>query len=257
MDLGLKGKRALVIGSTSGLGEGILRRLAAEGALVAATGRSTRKALRITAELEGSRPYKLDLRDEKSVEDAIEALQNDFGGLDIIVCNSGGPPSGAIISIDPEVWYSQFEIMFVNQLRIVNNFLPSMRNQGWGRILIVTSSGVKQPIPNLGISNSIRGAQLGWGKTLANEVAQDGVTVNFCAPGRIQTARVDELDLENAKKQNKTVEEIRTASRAGIPVGRYGTVNEFADAAVFLLSSNASYITGSVMQVDGGLIRGF
>jgi len=154
------------------------------------------------------------------------------------------------------VWNAQFQIMFTNQLRIVNAFLPAMRKQGWGRILAVSSSGIQQPIPNLGISNSIRAAQVGWAKTLASEVAPDGVTVNICAPGRIHTARVDQIDQAASEKQDKDIEAIRAASRATIPMGRYGEVAEFADTAVYLLSANASYITGSVIRVDGGMIRG-
>ena len=256
MDLSLNGKRALVMGSTGGMGEGIARRLAAEGARVAVTGRSTDKAEAIADELDGAVAYTLDLSDVASVESVIKAAQSDFGGLDIVVCNGGGPPPGPIAAVEPDVWNAQFQIMFTNQLRIVNAFLPAMRKQGWGRILAVSSSGIQQPIPNLGISNSIRAAQVGWAKTLASEVAPDGVTVNICAPGRIHTARVDQIDQAASEKQDKDIEAIRAASRATTPMGRYGEVAEFADTAVYLLSANASYITGSVIRVDGGMIRG-
>jgi 3-oxoacyl-[acyl-carrier protein] reductase len=146
--------------------------------------------------------------------------------------------------------------MFVNQLKIVNAFLPGMKERRWGRVLVISSSGIVQPIPNLGISNTIRASLVGWAKTLSSEVAAEGVTVNTIAPGRIHTDRVNQIDAAAAKKQNKPVEEIVRASHATIPAGRYGTVAEFADTAVYLLSDNASYITGSVVKVDGGMIRG-
>jgi len=133
--------------------------------------------------------------------------------------------------------------------------LPGMRERGWGRILAIASSGVVQPIPNLVISNALRSSIVGWSKTLASEVAKDGVTVNLVLPGRIQTDRVEELDAANAKAQGTSAEEIAAAARAAIPAGRYGRVEEFADVVCFLASEQASYITGSMMRVDGGAVR--
>lgn len=256
MDLGLTGKRALVMGSTRGMGRGIAERLAAEGAKVAVCGRKPADAADVAAKLGGAKAYSLDLSDAGSVAALVDAVSADYGGLDIIVCNGGGPPPGNIADVAPETWVTQFQSMFVNQLAIVNAFLPGMRERGWGRILVVSSSGIVQPIPNLGISNAIRASQVGWAKTLSSELAPDGVTVNTVAPGRIQTDRVNQIDAAAAHKQGKSVEEIAQASHATIPMGRYGTVAEFADTAVYLLSENASYITGSVVRVDGGMIRG-
>ena len=255
MELGLKDKRALVMGSTAGMGEAIARTLTAEGARVAVTGRSTDKAEKIAGELDGAVAYTLDLADVDSVQKVIAAVEADFGGLDILVCNGGGPPPGPVADVDPDVWNEQFSIMFTNQLRFVSAFLPAMRERGWGRILSITSSGIQQPIPNLGISNSLRAAQVGWAKTLSAEVAPDGVTVNICEPGRIHTARVNQIDEAASARQGKDIEDMRAASRSTIPMGRYGDVQEFADTAVYLLSANASYVTGSVIRVDGGLIR--
>lgn len=260
MDLGLKGKRALVMGSTRGMGYSIAKGLVAEGAAVAVCGRDIADAEKAVGEIGGgedggARAYGLNLSDADSVAALIFALENDFGGLDMILCNGGGPPPGPIAEVDPEIWMTQFQTMFVNQLRIVNAFLPAMRVQGWGRILVLSSSAVVQPIQNLGVSNSVRSAQVGWAKTLSNEVGIDGVTVNTILPGRIHTSRVDQLDNAAAQRQGKTVDEIKRASRAAIPMGRYGTIEEFADMAVFLLSDRAGYITGTSTRVDGGMIR--
>jgi 3-oxoacyl-[acyl-carrier protein] reductase len=171
------------------------------------------------------------------------------------VCNGGGPPPGPIADVAPETWITQFHTMFVNQIRLVNAFLPAMRDRRWGRILVLSSSAVVQPIYNLGVSNTIRAGQLGWAKTLSNEIAADGVTVNTLLPGRIHTARVDQLDAAAAERQGKPVDDIVRASHAVIPMGRYGRVAEFADVAVFLLSDRAGYMTGGVTKVDGGMIR--
>lgn len=257
MDLELTGKRALVMGSTRGMGRAIAEGLAAEGARVAVCGRKATDAEAAAAEIgAGAAGYGLDLADGESVSALIKAVQGEFGGLDIIVCNSGGPPPGPIAEVTPETWMRQFEIMFVNQSRIVNEFLPAMRDAGWGRILTISSSGVVQPIDNLGISNALRASRLGWAKTLATEIAGDGVTVNTVLPGRIHTSRVDELDDSAAQRLGKTRDEVATASKAAIPAKRYGTVEEFADVALFLLSARAGYVTGSVIRVDGGMIRG-
>ena len=255
MDLGLRGKRALVMGSTRGMGNGIAARLAEEGATVAICGRNLVDAQDAASRIDGSIAYALDLSDANSVDALIETVDAEFNGLDIVVCNGGGPPPGNIADVSAETWMTQYQTMFVNQLSIVNAFLPGMRERGWGRILVISSSGIAQPIPNLGISNAIRASQVGWAKTLSSETAADGVTVNTIAPGRIHTDRVDQIDAAGAVKQGKTIDEIVRASHAGIPVGRYGTVAEFADTAVYLLSENASYVTGSVVRVDGGMIR--
>ena len=251
MDLGLYGKRALVMGSTRGMGFGIARRLIEESADVVICGRKLEDATSAAEQIGGS-PRSLNLSDEASVS----ALIDEIDDFDIVVCNGGGPPPGNISDVEPEIWATQFQAMFINQIRIVNAFLPGMRSRGWGRILIISSSGIVQPIPGLGISNAIRASQVGWAKTLSSEVAAEGITVNTIAPGRIHTDRVDQIDATAAEKQGKPIDEIVRASHATIPMGRYGTVEEFADTAVYLLSANARYITGSVVRVDGGMIRG-
>jgi 3-oxoacyl-[acyl-carrier protein] reductase len=261
LDLGLKNKRALVVGSTAGIGRGIAERLAQEGADVAVCGRNEDGAKSLAADIAKSsdvtaRAYRLDLTDPGSVKSLIDETTKDFGGFDIVVANGGGPPPGGVANVTLETWEAQFQPMFLSQVEIVNAFLPGMRERGWGRVLVVASSGTVQPIPHLGISNTLRVALTNWAKSLAAEVAGDGVTVNSILPGRIHTARVDTIDVSAAKTQSKDVELIREESRASIPAGRYGTVEEFANVAAFLLSAPASYVTGTVTRVDGGFIRG-
>jgi 3-oxoacyl-[acyl-carrier protein] reductase len=259
MDFGLKGKRALVLSSSRGLGRGIAEAIAAEGADVMLTARSEDK-LKAASDAINSRGagrafyMAADLKaDLASIHArAVEALG---GPIDILVANTGGPPPGTALSVDSDLWTAQFEAMVLPVIKLSGLVIGGMRERGFGRILIVASSGVIQPIPNLVMSNALRSAIVGWSKTLANEVAKDGITVNLILPGRIHTDRVDELDAANAKAQGKTVDEIAVAARAAIPAGRYGRVEEFADTVCFLASEKASYITGSSIRVDGGAVR--
>ncbi len=259
MYLGLGGKRALVLSSSRGLGRGIAEALAAEGADVMLTARSEDRlkaaAEAINARGAGRASYlAADLKD--SVETlhakAVEALG---GPIDVLIANTGGPPAGTALSVAPEAWTPQFEAMVVPVLRLAALVLPQMQQNRFGRIVVVASSGIVQPIPNLVMSNALRSSILGWAKTLASEVAKDGITVNMILPGRIETDRTVELDGANAKRTGKTVDEIAAAARATIPAGRYGDVREFADVACFLASERASYVTGATIRVDGGAIR--
>jgi 3-oxoacyl-[acyl-carrier protein] reductase len=190
-----------------------------------------------------------------NVEAIHQATLDALGGIDILVANTGGPPARTALAAKPEEWTPQFEAMVVPVIRLAGLVLPGMRERGFGRILTIASSGVVQPIPNLVISNALRSSLVGWSKTLANEIAKDGVTVNVVLPGRIQTDRLEELDAANATAQGKSVDEIAAAARATIPAGRYGRVEEFADVVCFLASERASYVTGSLLRVDGGAIR--
>jgi 3-oxoacyl-[acyl-carrier protein] reductase len=261
MDLGLKGKRALVMGSTRGLGRGIAEALAVEGARLGICGRDAAAAEKAAAEIgrggaAEARGFGVNLLDVASVTKFCDAVTAAFGGLDVLVLNGGGPPPGAAGDIKPEVWAQQFEAMFLAHIRIAARFLPGMRQQKWGRVLVCSSSGAVQPIPALAISNTLRAGLIGWAKTLSAEVAGDGVTVNTLLPGRIKTERVDEIDEATAKRVGKPVEEVVAASKATIPAGRYGTVAEFGAVGAFLVSGPASYVTGSVIRADGGFIRG-
>ncbi len=160
-----------------------------------------------------------------------------------------------MVDADLALLAKQFDMMVLRVMALAQALLPGMRERGWGRIVTVGSSGVVQPIPNLGLSNALRSALVGWSKSLANEVAAEGVTVNMILPGRIHTERVDELDAAASKRTGQSLEEARAASRASIPAGRYGTVEEFARVAAFLASDAASYVTGSLVRCDGGSIR--
>ncbi|MEM9147792.1 MAG: SDR family oxidoreductase [Pseudomonadota bacterium] len=260
MDLGLTGKSALVLASSQGLGLGIAEAIAAEGASVMLVGRSADKlsaaAEAITGRGAGRAVAQVgDLAEPAFVEMVAGAAEAAFGQVDILVNNSGGPPAGPIAEADPAELARQFEMIVVRFASMAQRLLPGMRARGWGRILTVASSGTIQPIPNLGLSNAVRGSLVGWSKTLATEVAADGVTVNMLLPGRIHTDRVDQLDAGAAKRTGKDIDAVRAAARAAIPAGRYGTPAEFGAVAAFLVSDKASYVTGSQVRCDGGAVR--
>lgn len=254
MDLKIAGKRALVLGASRGLGRAVAEGLLAEGVQVIAVARKADAIRDWAGNAPGLTALSADLTDLASIDALVQAVL-DGGGVDILVNNSGGPAPGTAASAARGDWLIQFEAMAANLFHLTSRLLPGMRARKWGRIITIASSGVEQPIPNLALSNGIRAAVVGWSKTLAAEVAADGVTVNIVMPGRIQTARVAELDAAAAKRTGSTVEAVQKASAAAIPAGRYGRPEEFAAMVVFLASETASYITGSRMRVDGGAIR--
>jgi 3-oxoacyl-[acyl-carrier protein] reductase len=253
MDLGLKRRRAVVTGASRGIGRAIASALAAEGADVIAAARNAQKLQELALQ-PGAGTITAHVAD-MSKETDIQGLAGELGKADILVFNTGGPPFGTAAEITDTAWIGQFEAMFLSAIRLTRLALPGMRARKYGRIMLVVSSGVIQPIPNLALSNALRSGLVGWAKTLASEVAGDGVTVNCLAPGRIATDRIVEFDQARAKREGTTEEQARKASQVTIPAGRYGEADEFAAMAAFLASPKASYMTGGIIRIDGGMIR--
>ncbi len=259
MELGLKGKRALVLGASRGLGRGIAAALAAEGCDLILAARSAEKLGHDAAALEKSHGIKvtaigLDLTDTQSVISLVDTVKT-MGGVDILLGNVGGPPPTGALGVDPEIWTKFFNSMVLNLIRVIDGLVPGMREKKWGRVITITSSGVVQPIPTLAISNTLRASLVAFSKTLATEVAADGVTVNVVLPGRIGTERVGELDKAAADRAGISVAEASAKSAATIPMRRYGKVEEFAAVCTFLAGVPAGYVTGSTIRIDGGLIQ--
>jgi 3-oxoacyl-[acyl-carrier protein] reductase len=256
VNLGIEGKTALVVGATGGLGGAVARALAAEGARVTVAGRSEEAAARVADEIAAAGGealgVRLDLTEEPSVHAALEATHARFGDVDILFNNSGGPPPTTAAGQPLELWREQFEAMVVGVIGLTDRVLPGMRSRRWGRILTNTSSGVVAPLPNLALSNALRLSLVGWSKTLAREVAADGVTVNIVIPGRISTGRVRALDEARASREGTSVDAAVASAIAAIPAGRYGDPDEYAAAVAFLASEPAAYITGTMLRVDGG-----
>ncbi len=261
MDLGIKGKRALVLASSQGLGLGIATKLCEEGANIIISGRIEDKLVPVAKKLNNTCPGTADyvvsdLSEEDSAGKLYAAAKDKLGGLDILVNNTGGPPPGTIDKPDTDLWRAQIDTMLIRVIEITNLCVADMKEMGWGRVLTVASSGVVQPIANLAMSNTIRSSLVGWSKSLSTEVASSGITVNMLLPGRIFTERLAQLDKANAERFGKTVEDVSASEQAAIPVGRYGTVEEFGSVGAFLCSAPASYMTGGLIRCDGGSIRG-
>lgn len=260
MDLGLSGKAVLVTAASKGLGRAIATELAREGARVVISSREEGALSKTAAEIREETGAEVDYRaaDLKSAAE-IEALVSHaaerFGGVDVLVNNTGGPPAGTFDDLDDAAWQAAFEGILLSLIRCVRGVLPHMRERGGGRIVNVASSSVKQPIENLILSNTFRAGLAGLAKSLSAELAPDGILVNTLGPGRISTARSEGMDLAQAEARGVPVEEVRGSFEARIPLGRYGTPEEFARVAAFLASPANGYVTGQAILVDGGMVR--
>lgn len=258
MDLGLSKRTALVLGAGGGLGSAIAVALASEGARVAVAGRNEEALEAVKRRIDQANgtacAVAWDLADLDGIDKRVAHIETTLGPIDILINITGGPQPTTAHGVDIQMWQREFEAMVLSVMAITDRVVPGMRDRRHGRVIISTSSGVVAPIPNLAISNALRLALVGWAKTLAREVAGDGVTVNTVVPGRIATSRVRYLDETKAKREGRGVDEVMRESAASIPAGRYGTPDEYAAAVTFLAGAQASYITGSILRVDGGLI---
>lgn len=261
MDLKLKGKTAFVAGASRGLGYAVARGLLLEGCRVAINGRNNSNlesaADKLRAETGGEVvPLAGDVADPVLPAQLITSATLALGSLDLLVTNAGGPPSGQFETIEDSIWQKAIELSLMSHVRLIRASLPHLKASKAGSVLTITSYSVKQPIPNLVLSNSIRAATVGLTKTLALEVGNAGIRFNSILPGWTDTERVNELMTSRAKLNNTTVEVEFARQAKESPFGRMATTEEFANAAVFLLSPAASYITGVMLSVDGGMVKG-
>jgi 3-oxoacyl-[acyl-carrier protein] reductase len=262
MDLHLKDKRALVTGASRGLGYAVARGLVHEGCRVAINGRDefrlSEAAHQIYKEMGQLMAYPIpgDVTDPEAPGRLVAEAVKLLGGLDVLICNAGGPPAGAFDSFDEAAWQKAIDLSFMSHVRLIKAALPHLKQSKAASVLTVTSYSVKQPIPNLVLSNSIRAATVGLTKSLALELGAAGIRFNSILPGWTETERVTELMTFRAKQNGTTVEEEIAKQSGDSPLGRMGTPEEFANAAVFLVSPAASYITGVMLTVDGGMYKG-
>jgi 3-oxoacyl-[acyl-carrier protein] reductase len=258
VDLGLTGRTAVVMGASQGLGEAIARQLAAEGAHVVLVARREEALNTVKAEIEssgGSAEIQccdlFDVASRQVLREKIQALPR----IDVLVANSGGPAPGMAPGIASDVWTREFDAMVLGLIELIDTAAARMKEAGFGRILVIGSSGIVVPIPKLAVSNTLRAAIAAYVKTLSEQVASFGVTCNMVLPGRVETPRTGAIDRATATALGITEDEARRQSVATIPAGRYGQPQEFAAVVTFLASQQAGYVTGSQIRVDGGAIR--
>lgn len=245
MDLGLNGRTAIVCGASSGIGLAVAEALAGEGANVAMFARR-RDVLEREADRLGGLAVRGDVTHPRDLERLVATTLEAFGGIDVLVNNSGGPARSPAVGLEPEAIEQAVELLLLSAIRLTNLCLPHLRTSGRGRVITIASSSVKEPVANLVLSNAVRPGVIGWAKTLAREVGPDGITVNSIAPGRIDTERIREV-----YPDGPTETDLRD-----IPARRLGSPREIGDVVAFLASEQASYVTGAVVAVDGGLTRG-
>jgi 3-oxoacyl-[acyl-carrier protein] reductase len=261
VDLGIKGRRALVGGASSGLGKAVAFGLAAEGCRLAISSRSRERLVLVAEELEtrfGERVTVLeaDALDPAAAANLAAGAAAALGGIDILVLNAGGPPPVDPVGTDPAGWSNAFQLLATSPIELATRLLPGMREAGWGRIVAIMSYSVRQPIADLAYSTAGRAALMAWMKTVSRPIAADGVTINGVLPGRHDTARIAALDSARAERTGESVEAVRAGHVATIPAGRYGTAEELANLVVYLCSEPARFQTGTFTAVDGGLLSG-
>ena len=260
MDLGLRGRTAVVGGASSGLGRASAEELAAEGCRLLLWSRRGDALAAVARELREAHGVDVDhvvadAYDAGAAAIVAEAAER-FGAVDILVSNAGGPPTVDPTATDRESWERAFQLLAQTPMELATRLLPGMRERGWGRFVAILTSGIRQPVPELVYSNAGRSALAAWMKTTARAIAADGVTVNGVMPGRLATPRIHELDSGRAERESTTEDAVRAAHLATIPAGRYGEPAELGVLVAFLASERASYITGQLVAVDGGLISG-
>ena len=260
MDTGLAKKVVMVAAASKGLGYGIAKAVADEGAHVSIASRSSddiNTAAEQIRKQTGAEvlPCVFDASDQESIDAWKNKTISHFGGIDGLVVNAGGPPSGQFDQFKDEEWQSAFELTLLSAVRMIRVVLPSMRERGGGSIITLTSSSIKEPIDVLLLSNVMRAGVVALAKSLSQQLASENIRVNNLVPGRMDTDRIRSLDAVRAKTAGLTEDQVRVASEASIPWGRYGKAEEFGKAGAFLLSDAASYITGSTLVVDGGSMK--
>ena len=262
MDLGLNGKRALVMGASKGLGRSVADALAREGCHLVISGR-TQASLDVAAgELRAlgaasAIGIPADVASNEEMDRLADGAVAAMGGVDILILNHGGPPPGTAVEMDEALLLPWFQRIVAAPIHITKKLLPAMRAQKFGRIINVGSTGMQQPIPNLVLSNTLRASIMGYLKTLSTEVAGDGVTVNVVAPGAIRTDRSLETAASLGAKTGRSIDEVIAERSKTIPALRYGTADEYGPLVAFLCGVPAAYITGEIMRADGGMVRGF